>query len=110
MTNFANDGSATLPVQTSVPVACTVVYGKTPDFGSLTLDQDMAGGAHSDHNPLLTGLEPETEYYFRLQGVDDDGNIHISWGIPGPVSATSSPTSPHPPAKSVPPPAPLWQT
>ncbi len=78
VTNFANDGSATLPVQTSAPVACTVVYGQTPAFGSLTLDQDMAGGTHSDHNPLLTGLEPETKYYFRLQGVDDDGNIYIS--------------------------------
>ena len=27
ITNFADDGSATLPIQTSVPVACTVVYG-----------------------------------------------------------------------------------
>lgn len=40
MTNFANDGSATLPVQTSAPVACTVVYGKVgpyelPDDGSM---------------------------------------------------------------------------
>jgi hypothetical protein len=78
VTNFANDGSATLPIHTTVPVACTVVYGTTPEFGSLTLDQDMAGGAHSDHNPLLSGLEPETTYYFRVQGVDDDGNIYLS--------------------------------
>jgi hypothetical protein len=76
--NFANDGSATLPIQTSVPVACTIVYGKTPAFGSLTLDQDMAGGTHSDHNPLLQGLEPETEYFFRVQGVDDSGNVYLS--------------------------------
>jgi hypothetical protein len=69
VTNFANDGSATLPIHTSVPVTCTVVYGTTPEFGSLTLDQDMAGGTHSDHNPLLSGLEPETEYYFRVQGM-----------------------------------------
>lgn len=78
VTNFANDGSATLPIQTSIPVACTIVYGTTPEFGSLALDQDMAGGTHSDHNPLLQGLEPETEYYFRVQGVDDDGNIYLS--------------------------------
>ena len=71
--NFADDGSATLPITTSVPVACTVVYGTTPEFGSLSLDQDMDGGTHSDHNPLLSNLEPETEYYFRVQGVDDDG-------------------------------------
>jgi len=78
VTNFASDGSATLPIHTMVPVACTVVYGTTPEFGSLTLDQDMAGGTHSDHNPLLSGLEPETTYYFRVQGVDDDGNIYLS--------------------------------
>jgi hypothetical protein len=78
VTNFASDGSATLLIHTTVPVACTVVYGTTPEFGSLTLDQDMAGGTHSDHNPLLSGLEPETTYYFRVQGVDDDGNIYLS--------------------------------
>jgi len=76
--NFAKDGSATLPIQTSIPVACTIVYGTTPEFGSLTLDQDMAGGAHSDHSPLLSGLEPKTEYYFRVQGVDDGGVVYLS--------------------------------
>jgi hypothetical protein len=78
VTNFANDGTATLPIQTSVPVACTVVYGTTPQFGSLSLDQDMAGGTHSEHNPLLSGLEPETTYYFRAQGVGNDGVVYLS--------------------------------
>ncbi|MDX1437030.1 MAG: discoidin domain-containing protein [Anaerolineales bacterium] len=78
VTNFARDGSATLPIDTRVPVACTVVYGETPEFGRLTLDQDMAGGTHSEHNPLLTGLEPETTYYFRAQGLDDDGILYVS--------------------------------
>jgi hypothetical protein len=76
--NFANDGTATLPIHTSVPVACSVVYGTTPEFGSLSTDLDMAGGTHSDHNPLLTGLEPETEYFFRAQGVDDNGVVYLS--------------------------------
>ncbi|MFQ5400691.1 MAG: discoidin domain-containing protein [Anaerolineae bacterium] len=78
VTNFANDGSATLPIHTSVSVACTIVYGKTPEFGSLTLDQDMNGGTHANHNPLLSNLEPETTYYFRVQGVDDNGNVYLS--------------------------------
>lgn len=51
VTNFANDGSATLPIQTNIPVACTIVYGTTPQFGSVSLDQDMDGGTHSNHNP-----------------------------------------------------------
>lgn len=76
--NFANDGTASLPITTSVPVACTIVYGTTPEFGQLSLDQDMDGGTHSDHNPLLSDLEPETTYYFRVQGVDNLGNIYLS--------------------------------
>lgn len=78
VTNFAGDGTATLPIHTSIPVACSVVYGTTQEFGSLSLDQDMAGGTHSDHNPLLSGLEPETEYFYRVQGVDDTGVIYLS--------------------------------
>jgi len=38
----------------------------------------MAGGAHSDHNPRLSGLEPETKYYFRVQGVDASGIVYLS--------------------------------
>lgn len=78
VSNFANDGTATLPIVTTVPVACTIVYGTTPQFGQLSVDQDMDGGTHSNHNPLLSDLEPETLYYFRVQGVDDVGNIYLS--------------------------------
>lgn len=78
VTNFANDGTATLPIVTTVPVACTIVYGTTSEFGQLSVDQDMAGSTHSDHEPLLLDLEPETTYYFRVQGADDFGNIYLS--------------------------------
>ncbi|MCI0714388.1 MAG: discoidin domain-containing protein [Chloroflexi bacterium] len=78
VTNFASDGTASLSIETSVPVACTIVYGETEEFGTLSLDQDMAGGTHSVHNPLLNGLKPETTYYFRVQGFDDDGVLYIS--------------------------------
>lgn len=77
-TNFASDGTATLPIETTLPVACSIVYGTTPEFGQLAVDMDMAGGAHTEHSPLLTGLEPETTYYFRVQGVDNNGVIYIS--------------------------------
>src|SRR3990172_3252848 len=36
----------------------------------------MAGGAHADHHPILTGLAPDTVYYFRLQGVAPDGTLY----------------------------------
>jgi len=78
VTNFASDGTASLPIKTTIPVACTIVYGKTSDFGTLAVDLDMNGSTHTDHNPLLTNLEPETTYYFRVQGTDDSGIIYLS--------------------------------
>jgi hypothetical protein len=78
VSGFTNRGTATVPIETRIPVACTLVYGTTPAFGQLTLDQDMAGGTHSSHNPQLSGLEPKTLYYFRVQGVDNAGNISVS--------------------------------
>jgi hypothetical protein len=69
---------AVLIFQSSVPLACSVVYGKTTDYGQLSLDTDMNGGAHTDHHPILSGLEPDTEYVYRLQGTAPDGTIYIS--------------------------------
>lgn len=75
------DASATvgtLEVDTMVPVVCAVVYGPDESFGLIATDDDMMGGAHSDHAPRLGGLEPETEYSYRLQGSDADGNLYVS--------------------------------
>ena len=47
-------------------------------FGSLAVDNDMDGGAHSEHHPVLGGLEPDTEYQYRLQGTAPDGTIYVS--------------------------------
>lgn len=77
ITNFIN-GTANLPISTTIPVACSIVYGTSPEFGSIATDLDMAGGAHSEHNPLLTGLASNTQYYYRVQGVDAAGNIYVS--------------------------------
>ncbi len=62
----------------AIPLACSVVFGETTAYGSLTLDQDMNGGAHSDHHPVLSGLKPDTEYHFRVQGTAEDGRIFAS--------------------------------
>jgi hypothetical protein len=77
ISNFVS-GTANLPVHTTIPVACSIVYGTNPEFGSIATDMDMAGGAHSEHNPLLTGLASNTQYYYRVQGVDAAGNIYVS--------------------------------
>jgi len=68
--------SATVNVTTRIPVACAVVYGPTNAYGSIATDTDMAGGAHADHHPVLTGLAPDTVCYLRLQGVGPDGTLY----------------------------------
>jgi hypothetical protein len=70
--------TAVLAAETSIPVVCAVVYGPSPAYGLIATDQDMAGGGHQDHSPLLTGLEPDTEYVARLQGVGPDGTLYRS--------------------------------
>lgn len=69
---------ANLTVATEVPVACAVIYGADETFGSIAVDQDMDGGAHRDHAPLLTGLQPDTEYRYLLQGSDTAGRLYRS--------------------------------
>ena len=68
---------AVLRFQSSIPLACSVVFGETPSFGSIAVDPDMNGGAHSDHHPLLSGLKPSTTYHFRVQGVFADGRMFV---------------------------------
>ena len=76
-TNITAD-SAVLLATSTVPVVCAVVYGPTSAYGQIATDQDMAGGAHTNHHPTLTGLTPDTTYYARLQGVDATGTLYRS--------------------------------
>ena len=72
------DANASLVFESSIPLACSVVYGETGAFGFVAVDQDMDGGAHSDHHPLLTGLKADTEYFYRVQGTAADGTLFMS--------------------------------
>jgi hypothetical protein len=69
---------AVLLFESSRPLACSVIYGESTTYGMISVDQDMGGGAHTDHHPILTGLEPDTEYHYRLQGTATDGTIYLS--------------------------------
>lgn len=78
---FDFNGPATVArlfVTTGVDVVCAVAYGETEDLGMIATDDDMAGGAHDDHSPRMPGLQPETTYFFRLQGVDAAGTLYRS--------------------------------
>ena len=70
--------SVTVVISTKIPVVCAAAYGVDTSYGKLATDTDMAGGPHSDHHPLLTGLQPDTEYHIRLQGVGQDGTLYRS--------------------------------
>jgi hypothetical protein len=70
--------AATLEVETTIDVACSVVYGTDETFGLIAVDSDMGGGAHADHQPLMGGLEPGTTYRYRVQGTAPDGTIYVS--------------------------------
>ena len=66
---FTNISSETALVlaETKISVVCAIVYGTTPDFGLIATDTDMAGGGHTEHHPLLTGLKSDTQYFARIQ-------------------------------------------
>lgn len=49
----------------------------------------MQGGVHDNHGPLLTGLEPDTEYQYILQGSDAAGTIYRS----DPMTFTTPPAT-----------------
>ena len=70
--------SATLNITTNRDVACVVVFGMDPGFGQLALDRQMGSSAHSDHRVVMRGLQPDTEYVYRLQGSDPDGAFYAS--------------------------------
>jgi hypothetical protein len=72
------DTSARVNFVSTVPLACYLVYGTDEDFGAVTNDPNMSQATIIEHNPVMLGLEPDTEYVFRMQGVGEDGVIYVS--------------------------------
>ncbi len=70
---------ATLSVTTNLDMACAVVFGQSDVLGDgIATDDDMGGGAHADHSAVMRGLEPDTLYYYRVQGSGADGQLYQS--------------------------------
>jgi hypothetical protein len=70
--------SVTVKLDTSIPVVCAAAYGTTTSYGELATDANMGGTGHTNHLPLLGGLQPDTEYHLRMQGVGADGTLYRS--------------------------------
>jgi hypothetical protein len=80
VTPDAGGTSATLTVSTKTKVACRVYWGTTKEAtdGSAT-DPDMASsGPHTTHHAILTGLKPDTTYYYRVAGNDPGGQKYAA--------------------------------
>jgi len=69
---------AVVLVTTTIEAVCAVSYGPGPELGMIATDQEMDGGGHRDHRPVLGGLSPGVEYSFRLQGIGPDGTLYRS--------------------------------
>lgn len=72
------DGTATVFVTTTIDVACAVSYGPTERLGAIATDTDMAGGGHRDHHPLLVNLEPNTDYFYKLNAIGPEGELYTT--------------------------------
>lgn len=71
--------TARLRVPTELDMACAVVYGRDESLGEgIATDADMGGGAHTEHEAVMAGLEPDTEYFYRVQGSGSDGSLYRS--------------------------------
>ncbi len=81
VTPEAGGTSAVLVATTKAKAACRVFYGRSPaaDEGSAT-DTDMADGPHTTHRAMMTGLTPNTTYYYRFEGTDDAGRAYSGAG------------------------------
>lgn len=75
----ASGTTARLRVTTELDMACAVVYGRDESLGEgIATDADMGGGAHAEHEAVMAGLEPDTEYFYRVQGSGSDGSLYRS--------------------------------
>lgn len=70
--------AAVLTVETSIDAVCAVAYGVDEPTGNIATDREMDPEGHSEHRVVLSGLQPDTEYQYRLQGVGADGRLYRS--------------------------------
>ncbi len=73
-----SSNSAHLNFVSTVPLACAVVFGTSAQFGEVATDLTMNGAAILQHNPIMRNLQPDTLYYYRLQGSATDGTFYVS--------------------------------
>lgn len=69
-----DDTAATITWTTAAPATGQVAYGLSTDLGATT---DLQAQSSTNHAALITGLEPNTTYYFMVQAAETT-NTHQS--------------------------------
>ncbi len=70
----AKDDSVTITWKTNESAAGEIEYGESTAYGSVA----TGGNAKITHSVQLTGLKPETTYYYHIKVTDLDGNLFTS--------------------------------
>jgi hypothetical protein len=86
-------------------------YGTTTSYGQATAPQDIGSGTTpSQASTVLTGLQPNTTYHYRLVASNSfgemDGYDFTFTTLPAPPPPTTTPTTPTTPTRPPSPPAP----
>jgi len=83
--------AAVVRAETAIDVVCAVSFGPDSTLGGLATDDDMGGGGHRNHHPVLTSLEPGVTYLYRITGIAADGTVYQSdtmeFTMPGSAAA-----------------------
>jgi phosphodiesterase/alkaline phosphatase D-like protein len=69
---LSSQTSATVNWTTNEAARSQVLYGLTTTLGSIT---SLTSTLTTSHSVTLTGLKPNTIYYYRLRSVDASGNV-----------------------------------
>jgi thiol-disulfide isomerase/thioredoxin len=67
----SSDVSATVTWLTDKPATGQVDYGETKDYGLTAMSNDESA---TNHKVRMTGLKPNTTYYFSVKSIDKCGN------------------------------------
>ncbi|MCP3978307.1 MAG: lamin tail domain-containing protein [bacterium] len=68
--------TATVAWTTSEPADARVDFGSTPSYGGV----ETVAGPAVEHEVLLTGLSPETQYHYEASSYDECGNGPVQSG------------------------------
>ena len=71
-------------------VACNIEYGKTMSYGTIYREERPA----EQHAVILTNLEPEMVYHFRVQYIDEESVSHYSYDFPFRTESADRPAQP----------------